>query len=351
MMNSKGKTEYNLKPLHEAILWEKENDRISCLLCPKRCLIAEGRAGYCSVRVNDGGVLKTLTYGRVVSAAPDPIEKKPLFHFYPGTAVYSLGTIGCNFRCKHCQNWEIAHARANQYMKGLYELPPEAVVRQALDMGCSGIALTYNEPVLWIEYAIDIFRLARQKGLYTVFVTNGYITEMGLRMLEGLLDAFRVDVKGFYPETYWEIARIKDPEHIFKAAQIAFKQLGMHVEVVTNVIPGVNDSDDELGRIAGWIYSDLSPKVPWHITRFYPYLAYADKIPTPVETLERAYGIGKQTGLEFVYLGNVSGHTFESTYCPSCRKLVIGRIGFYVSEKHTRKGRCAFCGYDLNLVE
>ena len=336
-----------------ALFWypEEKGGIVRCVLCPWNCRIREGRFGYCGVRYNHEGTLFTAIYGAVSSKAVDPIEKKPLFHFFPGTLVYSLGTIGCNLRCKHCQNWEIAHAKAYGYFHYLEHYSPEIAVKEAIETGSSGIALTYNEPTIWIEYAIDVFRLAKEKGLYTVFVTNGFINEEPLRELASYLDAYRVDVKGITEKSYTQIANLKKFRAILKAAEMAYHELKMHVEVVTNVIPGVNDSEEELRKIAIWIRDNLSRKVPWHVTRFYPYLGFSHLYPTPLNTLERAYQIGKEEGLEFVYLGNVPGHAYENTNCPKCGKTVIKRRGFYIEEKSTVDGHCVYCDYDLNIVE
>lgn len=330
---------------------EENGEIVRCELCPFNCRIKDGRFGYCGVRFNSGGKLYTAIYGAVSSKAVDPIEKKPLFHFYPGSKTYSLGTIGCNLRCKHCQNWEIAHARAENFFFHLTYISPEEAVMEALETGSHGISLTYNEPTIWFEYAIDVFKLAKERGLYTAFVTNGVINEKPLIELSNYLDAYRVDIKGITEETYKKIYGFRKVSSILKAAEIAFNKLHLHVEVVTNIIPTVNDSDDELRAIAIWIRDKLSPKVPWHVTRFYPYLGFSHLYPTPLETLEKAYQIGKEEGLEFIYLGNVPGHPYEDTYCPQCGNKVIKRKGFYLEFKKTSSGNCDFCGYNLNISE
>lgn len=312
-------------------------------------MITEGRSGFCGVRQNIAGKLYALTYAKASSVAVDPIEKKPMFHFYPGSLAYSLGSIGCNFRCKHCQNWQIAHAIAIDYFKELVRVPPEETVENALRNGCLSITLTYNEPTIWIEYALDLFPLAKEKGLLTGFVTNGFITRQALDMLSPYMDAYRVDVKAFRKESYKKIVGIYDFSPVLDAAAWAFHDYKMHVEIVTLVIPGVNDSDDELRGIAKWIRDSLSAKTPWHVTRFYPYLHFRDVPPTPIETLERAREIGFEEGLKFVYIGNVPGHEGENTYCPNCKKLVIGRNGYQITAMHQTNGKCDYCGEDLNI--
>jgi pyruvate formate lyase activating enzyme len=335
--------------IKRALFWGHENDRVRCRLCPKLCLIAEGRLGFCGVRENVGGELYSLIYARASSVAVDPIEKKPLFHFYPGSLVYSLGTIGCNLRCKHCQNYVIAHARAHELASRLLHVPPAETAEAAEREGCAGVALTYNEPTIWIEYALDLFAECRARNLYTVFVTNGYITEEALDAVAPVLDAYRVDIKGFSSRSYHEIAGIRDFSPIVAAAERAFKHHRAHVEIVTLVIPTVNDSEGELRDIARWIRDSLSPSVPWHVTRFYPYLRFSHLPPTPIVTLERAREIGLEEGLRFVYIGNVPGHAAENTVCPSCGKTVVERSGYMIEKKHVRDGCCAFCGEDLNM--
>lgn len=331
----------------EAILWESEKGRIRCRLCPKLCLISEGRAGFCGVRQNVNGKLISLIYARASSVAVDPIEKKPLFHFYPGSLVYSLGTIGCTFRCKHCQNYEIAYAIAKDYLHGFIDVPPQQTVDKAISFGCSGIALTYNEPTIWMEYAVDIFDIAKEKGLYTVFVTNGFITEEALDLIAPRLNAYRVDIKAFSKESYKRISGIYDFSPILRATEKAFHEYGLHIEIVTLVIPTVNDGEEELRSIASWIRKKLSPEVPWHVTRFYPYMFFSSLPITPLETLEKAREIGVNEGLSFVYIGNIPGHSSESTICPRCRKIAIRRHGYLVTEVNLKKGKCAFCGNHL----
>lgn len=339
--------------IRPALYWEKEpgGSIVQCKLCPWNCRIKHEKFGYCGVRLNRAGELFTTIYGVVSSKAVDPIEKKPLFHFYPGSSVYSLGTLGCNMRCKHCQNWEIAHARVESYFYPVEYLPPEEAVSEALEAGSKGIALTYNEPTIWIEYAFDLFKLAKEKGLYTAFVTNGFINPEPLKEISEYLDAYRVDIKGFREESYMQIAGLKRYKAVYEACYLAYHDLKLHVELVTNIIPGVNDSEEDLRSIARWIKNELGPEVPWHVTRFYPYLGFSRKYPTPIETLHLAYRIGYEEGLYFVYTGNVPGDPGENTYCPECRRTVIKREGFYVVEKHTENGHCAYCGFDLNIVE
>jgi len=319
---------------------------VRCLVCQRRCSIPEGRAGYCGTRSNRDGRIISLIYGQVSSILISPIEKKPLYHFHPGSLWLSLGSLGCNFRCPGCQNWEIAHADPARGRGGRETdyLAPEEMVRLAVENNCRGISWTYNEPTLWFEYTLEGARLAREEGLRTNYVTNGFITEEALDLIGPYLDSFRVDIKGFFPETYVKIAHIPDPAGIFGVVKRARGMWGMWVEIVTNVIPGINDSDREIREIAGWIRRDLGPEVPWHLTRFLPYLEFRHAGATPVEVLERAREIGMEEGLEYVYLGNVMGHPAENTRCYHCHALLIERDGFSILRNVIVEGRCPECG-------
>lgn len=334
--------------MREAILWEARGDRVACLLCPHACVIAEGHVGVCGVRRNEGGRLVALTYGRVSSVAADPIEKKPVFHYHPGTLALSLGSVGCTMRCGHCQNWSISRVGPDE--GHLEDLAPESVVEMAARHGCRGVAFTYNEPVIWVEYVRDVAALCHERGLYTVMVTNGYITEKGLDALGGLIDVWRVDVKGITDDAYRTLCKVRSVAPVLEAAERALHHWHMHVEVVTNVVPGINDSDESLRGIARWIAERLDPATPWHITRFFPYLEFADVPPTPLATLRRAREIGAEENLRFVYLGNVSEPGGEDTICPRCGAAAIRRDGYRVAQRETRDGACAACSGDLNLT-
>ncbi|MBU0671958.1 MAG: AmmeMemoRadiSam system radical SAM enzyme [Candidatus Margulisbacteria bacterium] len=337
--------------LKEAMFYEKLPDnKVKCTLCPWFCKIAQGKVGICGVRQNIEGKLYSLIYAKVSSVAADPIEKKPLFHFYPGTKVLSLGTFGCNMRCGHCQNWQIAHVKLGQAKDPQLEyLPPENLVELAKQNNCQGIAWTYNEPIVWFEYSYEGAKLAKAAGLYTVWVTNGYVTFEALDTIAPYLDAFRVDVKGFNQDFYTKLAKIRDFKPVLEAAERAKKKWDMHVEIVTNIIPTMNDDEAQLKGIADWIVKKLGPETPWHVTRFMPYLEYSHLPPTPISTLEKARQIGLDAGLQFVYLGNVPGHKAENTYCPKCSKLLIKRVGYQTDLKNVAAGKCGFCGQDLGF--
>jgi pyruvate formate lyase activating enzyme len=337
---------------HEAILYERlDDDVVQCHVCPRLCVIKPGRRGTCRARENRGGTLISLIYDRVCSVAADPIEKKPLFHFFPGTTVLSLGTLGCNFTCAHCQNWQIAHADPASGFGDLRRLPVDNLPVLAEHNECTGVAWTYNEPTIWIEYVIDGARVAHDHGLYTVMVTNGYITTEGLDALAPHIDAYRVDVKGFDDALYKRLCKVPDHRPVLAAAERAQHEHGCHVEIVTNVIPTLNDDDDTLRGIATWIVDALGPKTPWHVTRFHPYLELSHLPATPIRTLEHAAALGREAGLDFVYVGNVPGHEGENTVCPNCHRLVVRRTGYAVEDLALRNGHCDMCGQDLNVRE
>ncbi len=330
----------------EALLYDKlPHGEVQCRTCQRRCTIAEGAVGWCFTRVNEGGRLYSLIYGEVSSLSINPIEKKPVFHFYPGSRWLSLGSWGCNFRCPGCQNWEISHWKGKDFEKGSY-LAPEDQVNMALGHGCIGLSWTFNEPTLWFEYTLDTAKLAKEKGLYTNYVTNGFITEEALALLAPYLDVYRVDVKGFSNTTYQKIAHVPEFGSILKIAEKA-KQNGIHVEVVTNIIPGFNDDDIQLQGIAFWINKCLGPDTPWHVTRFYPDYKLSHVEGTPIATLEHAREIGINNGLRYVYLGNVPGHKRENTYCYNCGSLLIKRYVFDVVENRIRKAKCPECGVTI----
>jgi len=330
----------------EALLYERlTGSRVRCHVCQWRCVINPGKAGVCRMRQNRDGVLYTLNYGEASSVAVDPIEKKPLFHFYPGTSVFSVGGWGCNFHCLHCQNWEIACA---DMPPGSRYLSPEEMARLAAHYQCGGVAWTYNEPAVWFEYTLDGAKLAREQGLYTVYVTNGFLTPEALDTIGPWLDAWRVDVKGFSSELYARLAHVHEWRGILDVAVRARRRWDMHVEVVTNIIPGWNDDDDQLHGIARWIASELGELTPWHVTRFFPMHQIQGVAPTPLRTIEHAIDIGRGAGLKFVYGGNVRG-TEEDTVCYSCGATAVRRRGYDAEVAAVNGSACARCGAPLNI--
>lgn len=333
--------------MHQALMFSRGEERtVDCSLCSHRCHIGPARQGICGVRINAGGTLYAASYGKVSSEAIDPIEKKPLFHFLPGTLSYSLGSIGCNFHCQHCQNWEISRASLKSPL--LRDLAPGVGVERALGAACSSISWTYNEPTMWYEYTLDMGKIAHTRGLGTVYVTNGYITEEALRELAPTLDAFRVDIKAFSDQFYRTICGAK-LQPVLDAAALA-RELGLHVETVTLVIPDANDSMEEMEGLIAWVIEHLGADTPMHFTRFHPDYRMRDRGPTPVETLERIYERAKALGLQYPYLGNVGDHPYQNTYCPKCHGLLIERTGYLSRVRGLDGHRCATCGEAIAYV-
>ena len=328
--------------IKEALLWRAgEERRVECFLCAHRCLIAPGKFGVCGVRQNREGKLFSHVYGEVIAAHIDPIEKKPLYHFLPGTMSFSIATLGCNFRCPFCQNWQISQAgRKGKTPGGGQALSPPEIVAAAVRRGCRSISYTYTEPTIFFEYAFDTARLAREAGLANVFVTNGYMTPEALRTIQPYLDAANIDLKAFREETYKEVcgARLAP---VLDSIRLA-REIGIWIEVTTLVVPGMNDGDEELRSIARFIAS-VSPDIPWHISRFHPDFKYTETPATPAETLRKAASLAKEAGLKFIYIGNVWGEA-EVTNCPHCGKGLIRRSGFAVEENRIKDGKCYSCG-------
>ncbi|MDP2931021.1 MAG: AmmeMemoRadiSam system radical SAM enzyme [Chloroflexota bacterium] len=336
--------------MHEALLYDKLADsRVQCHTCQWQCKIGVDKFGVCGMYQNRGGTLYNLNYAVVSSLAADPIEKKPLFHFHPGTLAFSLGSLGCNFHCKHCQNWEISSVDSRALLRGCREMLPDTEIAAARQHGCQGIAWTYNEPAIWLEYTLDSAKLAKENGLYTVYVTNGYSTPAALDAIGPYLDAWRVDIKGFSDALYRDLAKVPHWRNILDVAKRAKDKWHMHVEVVTNIVPTMNDDDEQLEGIASWIKDALGELTPWHVTRFYPHHHLADLPPTPIATLEHAYDIGRRAGLKFVYTGNVPGHEHENTLCYACGKLVVERYGYQTRVTGLDGSKCKFCGAELNF--
>ena len=336
--------------MHEAMLYEKlAGSAVRCHVCQWRCVIQPGKYGLCRVRHNREGTLEILNYGEVSSLAADPIEKKPLFHFHPTSQAFSLGGWGCNFHCKHCQNWQISHQTQEEGGRSSQVISPKEAIRLAKQYRCDGIAWTYNEPCIWLEYTLDSAKLAKKGNLYTVYVTNGFFTEEALDIMGPYLDAWRVDLKGFSDSLYQGLAKVIKWRKILDVAKRAQDKWGMHVEVVTNIIPTLNDDDGQLAGIANWIRDELGELTPWHVTRFYPHYQMQHLPPTPVSTIERAAEIGRKAGLRFIYVGNIPGHAGENTICYSCGKLVVERVGYHTKIVGLDGSRCRFCGAELNF--
>jgi pyruvate formate lyase activating enzyme len=328
----------------EARHYEKlEHKKIRCLLCPRKCEIDDLERGYCGVRENRGGRYYTLVHSRACTYHADPVEKKPLFHFHPGTLAFSIATAGCNVNCKMCQNWEISQARPEQ-IRSIY-LPPEKVASMAADSGCRSIAYTYNEPIIFFEYMMDTAAAGRERGVLSVVVTGGYITEEPLRELCRAVDAIKVDLKAYSEDFYRDI--VNGTMQPVLDALVTMRSAGMWTEIVYLVVPTLNDGDGELRGLAKWVRENLGTEVPVHFTRFHPQYLLKNLPPTPVSTLERAKQIADAEGLEYVYIGNVPGHPAESTYCPECGHTVVKRLGFAIESMDLKKGACAQCGHKI----
>ena len=331
-------------PGYPALLLEElSQGRVRCHTCVRQCLIPPGGRGWCLTRENRDGVLYSLIYGRVASLSLNPIEKKPVFHFLPGSLWLSLGSLGCNFRCPGCQNWELAHADLDRELAYTQYLSPEDLVALAVRRGAAGISWTFNEPALWLEYILDTAPLARQAGLFTNIVTNGALTLEAVDALGPHLDVYRVDIKGFQPETYEVLAHLREAEAIRQAAVRARRSWGMWVEVVTNIIPRINDDEATLAGIATWLTTEVSSSTPWHLTRFHPAYRLKDFPATPVTRLEAAYKLARAAGVRFSYLGNVPGHPWENTFCPGCGQEVMARQVFSIMAMRLTGGVCENC--------
>lgn len=326
----------------KAMLWEVlPGGKVHCFLCAHNCQIAKDDYGYCGMRQNIDGELWTHAYANVIASHIDPIEKKPLYHFLPGTDSYSIATIGCNFRCSFCQNWRISQQSVKDFAGEGYELKPEEVVREAVRNECDSISYTYTEPTVFFEYAYDTARLAREKGIKNIFVTNGFMTEKAIETISPFLDAANVDLKFFSEASYRNICKGSLQPVLDSIRKL--KENDVWVEVTTLVVPGVNDSEDELTEIARFI-AGVSKDIPWHISRFHPDYNYTDAAPTPVDTMEMAGEKGKASGLKYVYLGNIM--TAGETFCPECSFVLISREGFTArfDKDFTETGTCPKCG-------
>lgn len=323
---------------HPALLWEATGERLRCLTCERRCLLGPGDLGWCRTRCNDGGMLVTLTYGAISSLSANPIEKKPLYHFYPGSVALTAGSYSCNFACPWCQNWNISKAAPPSHPA---YTAPEEFLEQALRSRCRGTSISFNEPTLSLEWSLEVFGLAHAHGLYNTCVSNGYMTEAALSLLLAAgLDAANVDLKG-------DAAAVRkhcraDVEVVWRNCRL-LRQAGVWLELTTLVIPTVNEGEETLRGIARRIVSELGAEVPWHVTAYYPAYRFTAP-PTPLQALERAWQIGREEGLRYVYTGNVPGHPGEHTCCPRCGALLIERAGLAVRQNRLHEGRCPQCG-------
>ena len=334
--------------LKEAMFYEKlDGGSVRCHLCPHQCKIKESKRGICGVRENRNGLLYSLVYGKAVVGGMDPIEKKPLFHFLPGSGAYSIATVGCNFRCRNCQNFNISQMPKDEGQIVGEDAPPEAIVTSARQSESRSIAYTYTEPTVFFEYAYEIAKLARKEGLCNIFVSNGYITEAAIRTIAPYLDAINIDLKGLSDDLYSKICG-GHLQSVIEAIKL-YKSLGVWVELTTLVIPTLNDSEIELREIADFIKS-VGVDIPWHISQFHPSYKLTHLPPTPVTTLRKARAIGLDSGLRYVYEGNVPGEDGENTYCHQCGKLLIRRYGFRIMMNKISESKCPYCGAMIDGV-
>ncbi len=328
--------------MREALLYSTVDDKkVKCALCAHRCVIQDGSKGICGVRENRDGVLFSLVYRKLIAQHVDPIEKKPLFHVLPGSLSYSIATVGCNFKCLFCQNADISQAPSDQGRIMGHDVAPEAIVRDALDSGCRSIAYTYTEPTIYFEYALETARLAASADLLNIFVSNGYMTPECLDMIGNTLHAANVDLKAFRDRFYKEQCKARLQPVLDTLTKM--KKMGIWVEVTTLLIPGQNDSEEELRDIAGFLVG-IGPETPWHISRFYPRYRYTSGAPTSPLSIQKAREIGLEEGLRYVYSGNLPGDSGENSYCPACGKTIVQRGGYHVSGVEVTDRTCRFCG-------
>jgi len=334
--------------MKEAMFFETlENNKVRCNLCRHHCVIANGKKGICRVRENQEGILYSLVYRKLISDNIDPIEKKPLYHFYPGTTSFSIATVGCNFRCLNCQNYEISQLPKDHEQIIGRDIAPEKIVEDALSYNCKSISYTYTEPTIFFEYAYEVAKIASSKSIKNVFVTNGYITRGALKEIKPYLHAANIDLKSFSDETYKKICGAK-LEEVLDCIR-SYKEMGIWIEVTTLIIPEVNDSISELRHIANFICS-VGPEIPWHVSRFYPRYRLIEKPPTPIEILSTARQIGIEAGLRYVYEGNVPGDGGENTYCYKCKKLLIKRYGYQILINNIVNQKCPACDTPIDGV-
>lgn len=330
--------------LKEAMFYETLNGKkVQCELCPRRCIIPEGARGFCRVRENRKGRLYTLVYGRPCTVNIGPIEKAPLYHFIPGHKRLCLATVSCNLRCKFCHNWHISQVGPGQVRE--YDLAPEEIVREAKRFGITSISFTYTEPTVFYEYVYEISKLAKKNGIMTSIVSNGYINPEPLRKLLTVLDAVKIDLKAFTKRFYNKVCSA-ELEPVLKTLKV-LKEEGTFFEIVNLIIPTLNDDPDEIKRMCIWIRDNLGRDVPIHFSRFAPAYRLTHLPATPIETLEMAAKIANDVGLRYVYIGNVPGHKYNSTFCPNCKKRLIHRIHFSVLSNNIEDGRCKFCRYKI----
>lgn len=333
----------------EAELYRRlPNGRVQCTACARYCQIGEGQVGLCGIRGVIGGKLYLLVYGKIIAGHIDPIEKKPVVHYKPGSKIFSIATTGCNWLCQYCQNYDISQRRK---IEGI-DASPEDVVEMAARYNCEGLAYTYNQPTIFIEYARDVGRIARKRGIFNIFVSNGYDTPDTVSMMKDFLDCITVDFKGSGETNFVRrYIGIPNAEPIFETLLEIKNKTNIHIEITDLVVPKIGDSLDAAEKLSRWVYDNLGPDTPIHFLRFHPDYKLMDLPWTPIETLEKHYEIAKKVGLRYVYIGNVPGHPAESTYCPACGNILIKRFSYDILEYNLDKdNRCIFCGYKTPII-
>ena len=333
----------------EAILYEKlPDDKVRCTACARYCQIKKDQIGLCGIRGNKDGKLELFVYGKVIAGHVDPIEKKPVTHYYPGSKIFSIATTGCNWLCRYCQNSDISQRRK---VEGV-DMTPDEVVNTAIKYGAQGIAYTYNQPSIFIEFARDCGIAARKKGLMNIFVSNGYDTPQTVKMMGEFLDAITVDFKGSAElEFTRKFIGVPDPKPIFDTLLEIRDKTKIHVEITDLIVPKVGDNLEYARKLSKFIYDEFGPEMPIHFLRFHPDYKMMDYEPTPVKTLEKHYQVAKEEGLKYVYLGNVPGHPWEHTYCSECNKIVVKRFGFDIQGWNMDKdNKCKFCGNQIPII-
>lgn len=335
----------------EAMFYEQlDGKKVQCQLCAHNCTIVEGKTGICRVRKNIEGKLYSLIYGKASSISADPVEKKPLYHFYPGSSVLSFGTVGCNFKCQYCQNWRISQVKPDDYSLRTVGTA-EQILSQIRRYTCSGVAFTYNEPTIWYEFAYDIARAVKEKGYYTIFVSNGYMNPEPMKKLSPYLDAMNIDLKAIGNEQYLNMSKAKIQPVL--DTLILARELGIHVEITTLVVPGFNDSTGDLEKICGWIHDNLGSDIPFHLTRYHPDFHY-DTPATPLKKLIEAYEIAKKMGLDYAYLGNIMKTDYENTRCKNCSTMLVKRRTRFVERLYSMKDDkilCPKCSTEIPIID
>ncbi|MHA1269763.1 MAG: AmmeMemoRadiSam system radical SAM enzyme [Candidatus Helarchaeota archaeon] len=334
--------------LKETIFYEKlENSRVKCEVCPHFCVIMPEKTGFCRTRINKDGVLYSNIYGLVSAMAVDPIEKKPLFNYYPGSYIFSISSVGCSFKCLNCQNWHISQTTYDNYPH-LKELSPEQIIKLTLKNGCKLIAFTYNEPFIWLEFVHDVSKLAHNNHIKNVLVSNGYVSQKGLDYVLPYIDAVNIDIKSMSDDFYKEICKIKSVQPVLETVKTLYKN-NKHVECTNLIIPGKNDTDDDFKTLAEWILNECGPDVPLHFSRFRPEYKLNNIPSTPKKTIERAREIALKVGLYYVYVGNIYSENGETTFCPHCKKPIIIRRGYSILDIKIENGKCSYCQNKIDI--